>query len=144
MLNNYALREREGSIIATVKGIRSGIYTVTTFHHGAVANHGINIYITDYNETWSRRQVASDFSGSHGTVADNSIFEVDVVVNGTHDTSLIIEVEILDKDVSVSWGNYLVLNGIQIQEKTSPQPLFRGIWKSLFSGLPIRKRNRRP
>ena len=144
MLSNYALREREGSILATVRGIRSGIYTVTTFHHGPTPNHGINIYITDYNETWSRRQVASDFIGSHGAVADNSIFEVDVVVNGTHDTSLIIEVEILTKTgSSVSWGNYLVLNGIQIQEKLLRNQ-FLEIWKSLFSGLPIRKRNHKP
>ena len=41
------------------------------------------------------------------------MFSTLVIVNGLHPISLVLEVEILNKvGSSVSWNNYLVLNGL--------------------------------
>ena len=117
ILSNFAMREAPGSIIVTIEGLRSGRYKLILFHHGAQINHGMNIYVSDYNNTWSRRQVATDFIGSYGATADNSLFSTLVIVNGSHPVSLVLEVEMVDKsDSPVSWANYLVFNGFQLVE----------------------------
>ena len=45
-----------------------------------------------------KRLVASNFVGSYGATADNSLVSTLVIVNGSHPISLVLEVEILDKD----------------------------------------------
>ena len=70
-----------------VSGIKSGVYTLHSFHHGARAQTGFDIYLTDYNGSWTKRLVASNFQGSFGSTVDNSAFVTDIVVTDNNITN---------------------------------------------------------
>ena len=127
LLGSFAMRNEEGTLAVKVSGIKSGIYTLHSFHHGARAQTGFDIYVSDYNGSWVRRKVAENFAGGYGdSVTEGSVFIMDIVVFENNMTNSF-ELEFTKTNLmggTVSWDNAIPFNGFHLQEKVYPQPLF--------------------